>query len=238
PSSTARRSGWCGHSRCARSARSTRCSRCSRDRGSPWRGWCWRWRSRLAAWPHTKHNINAPFAGTGGVVLLCLVPEKIDRLANRGIAKFNSRDDDVIQLIAYLRRATQISLRADGLRRLDRLSVSADRLFPAFLHFPKLARPRLVIRLFAILVLGVVDFFLAFARRCVVRIEREHLVISFHCQVVPAGLVKAVSFRQQLFHLLDLFDERRAHRFVEITGLPQVRIQFLRSTTLGIVAVT
>src|SRR4030095_12361737 len=113
-----------------------------------------------------------------------------------------------------------------------------DWLFPAFFHLPQLTRSCFVIRFFAVTIFGVVDFLLAFARRSVVWIQSQHLVIPFHCQIVPARLIKTVGLGQQLFHLLDLLDKGWAHCFVEVTGLPQMRVEFLSWTTLGIVAVT
>ena len=143
----------------------------------------------------TQHDVHAV---SRRIVFGCLFPEKIDRFAKRGIAKFNMRNDDAVHLVGHLRRAAQISSRpmVDG--RPDS-AVFSDWLLPGFLYFPKLAGPRLVVRFFAVLVFGVVDFFLSSTRRGVVRIKRQHLVVTFHRLVVLAGLIKAVGFGEQRF---------------------------------------
>ncbi|TMP91269.1 MAG: hypothetical protein E6L08_11590 [Verrucomicrobia bacterium] len=117
------------------------------------------------------------------------------------------------------------------------MAVFADRFFPAFFHLPKLARSRLVVRFFAITILHIVDFFLAAPRRSVVGIEIEDLVISLKRKIVPAGLVVAVGFGEQRFYLFHFGDELRAHRFVEIAGLAQVRQQLPRRATVRIVTI-
>ena len=101
------------------------------------------------------------------IVFGCLFTEKIDRFANRRIAKFNVRNDDAIHLVGHLRRAAPfpsspfiVSDRANG-------TVFSDGLLPGFLHFPKIPGTRLVMRFFAVLVFGVVDSFLSLYARAV-----------------------------------------------------------------------
>ena len=96
--------------------------------------------------------------------------------------------------------SAKFSLRC-RLQRRARCTIFPDRLLPGFLHLPQLAGSCLVIRFFAVLIFGVVDFFLASARRCVVRIETQDLIVSFHRQVVLAGLVIAVGFGEQFVSL-------------------------------------
>jgi hypothetical protein len=87
-----------------------------------------------------------------------LVPEKIDRFANRSVTKFNMRNDDAIHLVGHLRGAAHfpspfvVSSGANS-------AVFSDRLLPGFLHFPQLTGTRLVVLLRRIDV-GVVDSFL------------------------------------------------------------------------------
>src|SRR5438876_10435418 len=157
--------------------------------------------------------------------------------ASRRVASRNSTRGIIIVFSLLFILAVSVKYFCMPSHGLARPTIAADRWFPAFFHLPQLARSCFVIRFFAVLVLGVIDFFLTLPRRSVVRIQGKHLIVPFHCEIVPAGIVKAVGLCEQLFHLLDLFDEGRTHRFVEITGLPQVRVEFLRRTTLGIVAV-
>src|SRR6266487_112278 len=76
---------------------------------------------------------------------------------------------------------------------------------------------------------------LAPARRCVVRIERQHLIVSFHREIVLSRLVKAVGFSEQLLHFFNLVDEVWRDRFVEVTGRAQMLVEFLGFAAIGIV---
>ena len=167
----------------------------------------------------TQHDVHAL---PRRIVFGCLFPEKIDRFANRSVTKFNMRNDDAVHLVGHLRGAAHfpspfvVSGGADG-------AVFSDRLLPGFLYFPKLPGTRLVVRFLAVLIFGVVDSFLPPARSSVVRIERQHPVIRFHRLIVLPGLIIAVGFGEQTFHLINFVDERRVYGFVEVPRLAHVR---------------
>ena len=116
-------------------------------------------------------------------------------------------------------------------------AIFSDRFLPGSFDLPQLTSSRLIVRFLAILIFGVVNFFLALARGCVVRIEREHLIVSFHCKIVLARLIKAVSLGEQLFHFLNLVDEVRRDRLVEVTRLSQMRVEFLRFTAVWVITI-
>src|SRR6266536_3210768 len=101
--------------------------------------------------------------------------------ASRRVASRNSTRGIIIVFSGCV---GQIFLNAK-LGRLARRTIAADWLFPAFFHLPQLTRSCFVIRFFAVTIFGVVDFFLAFARRSVVRIESKDLVVSLHGKIVP-----------------------------------------------------
>src|SRR6266478_7123325 len=105
------------------------------------------------------------------------------------------------------------------------------------MHVRELASSRLVIRVFTIMILGVIDLFFAAAGRGVVRIERQDLLVFLESKVVTRGVVITVGIGQELFYLLNFFDECWAHRFVEVTGLLQVGEQLQRGPAIWIVAV-
>ena len=216
---------------CRRSSRTGRVCRraCARRRRN---------RFNRAGWgrglPHghkAQHDVYAP---AFGIVFRGLFAKNINRLANGGIAKFDVRDDDTVEFSVHLRGPAQVPLRSNSRGRLCR-AVPAHRLFPSLFHLPELTGARLVIRLLAVPVLGVVNPFLPLARRRVVRINRQNLIVAFHGQVVPTRLIKTIRFRQQLFYLLNFLDELRAHGFVEKARLPQPRVKLLRLTTVRIV---
>ena len=165
-----------------------------------------------------------------------MLPEKIDCLADTGIAKLNMRNDDRVQLGRDLGCAARIS--CEGVcDRIDGLAVAADWFLPAFLHLPELARSRLVVGVFAVTEFRVIDFFLSSPRRHIVGIKTKDLVISLERQIVPAGKVITVGFSEQRFYFFDFREELGANRLVEITGLVQMREQLYRRTTVGIVTV-
>ena len=87
------------------------------------------------------------------------------------------------------------------------------------------------------MILGVVDLFFAATGRGVVRIERQDLLVFLESKVVTRGVVITVGIGQEFFHFLNPFDERWAHRFVEVTGLLQMREQLQRRPAIWIVAV-
>ena len=138
-----------------------------------------------------QHNIHAL---SRGIVLGCLFPEKIDRFANRRIPKFNVGNDDAVEFIGHLRGAAQFAPAPFVVSDRANSPEFPDRLLPRFLHFPHVPGARLVIRFFAVLIFGVVDFFLSSARGGVVRVERQHLVVAFHRLIVLARLIIAVGF--------------------------------------------
>src|SRR5205823_12916830 len=82
-----------------------------------------------------------------------LLAQEIDRLANTGIAKFDARNNDAVELVADARGITGIA--GDHVLDWSRTwPVLADGLFPTVLHLPHGAAPRLVVALHAILIFG------------------------------------------------------------------------------------
>src|SRR5439155_20997377 len=126
-------------------------------------------RSNLPKRRHTQHDIDAFFSFGGRIIFHCLFPEKVDRLANARVAKFNTRNNDRIQFARNSRRAARFSSKRSGLRA-NSLAVRMHGFFPAFLYLPKTARARFVIRLNAVLIFSVVDLSLAASSRCVLGI--------------------------------------------------------------------
>ena len=82
-----------------------------------------------------------------------------------------------------------------------------------------------------------VDPFLAPAGGNVVRIEVQDLLIFLEGEIVTPGVVVAVRVDQQLLHILDLGDELRAHRPVEIAGLGKMGEEVKRLAAIRIVAI-
>src|SRR6266436_6819067 len=115
--------------------------------------------------------------------------------------------------------------------------ILTEGLLPSRLQVRELASARLVIRVFTIMILGVIDLFFAAAGRGVVRIERQDLLVFLESKVVTRGVVITVGIGQELFYLLNFFDECWAHRFVEVTGLLKVGEQLQREPAIWIVAV-
>ena len=103
-------------------------------------------------------------------------------------------NDDAVEFIGHLRGAAQFAPSPFVVSDRANSAVFPDRLLPRFLHFPHVPGARLVIRFFAVLIFGVVDFFLSSARGGVVRVERQHLVVAFHRLIVLARLIIAVGF--------------------------------------------
>src|SRR5207248_11483177 len=77
----------------------------------------------------------------------------------------------------------------------------SDRWLPSPFDPPKRPPPRLVVRFLTVEVFGVVDSFLAATGRCVVRINTQNLIVAFHRQIVPAGLIKVLCLSEPLFYL-------------------------------------
>src|SRR6266478_8255896 len=102
------------------------------------------------------------------------------------------------------------------------------------MHVRELASSRLVIRVFTVVILGVVDLFFAATGRGVVRIERQDLLVFLESKVVTRGVVITVGIGQKFFHFLNFFDECRSHCFVEVTGLLQVGEQLQRRPAIWV----
>ena len=166
-----------------------------------------------------------------------MFPEKIDRFADAGIAKFNVRNDDAVQLVGHLRRAAQFAPSPFVVSNRTHSAVFSDRLLPGRLHFPHLAGACFVVRFLAVLIFSVVDFLLPSTRGGIVWIERQDLVVTLHGLVVLPGLIKTVGFGEQAFYIFDFVDEAGIDRFVEVAGCSQMRVEFLRLTAVGIVMV-
>ena len=181
-----------------------------------------------------QHNIHASLSFGTRVVLGCLFPKNIDRFTDRCVAKFKVWNNDAVQLFADRRRAAKLSSYTDANRRA-RHTVFADRLLPGSFHLPKLTSSRLIVRFLAVLIFCVINFLLALPRRCVVRIEREHLIVSFHGKIVLARLIKTIGVCEQLLHFFDLVDEVRRDRFIEVTRRAQMLVEFLGFAAIGIV---
>src|SRR5207253_5766047 len=107
------------------------------------------------------------------------------------VTKLDARNDDRIELVRDLGRASDVSLESLS-ERADRLSVLANGFFPALLHLPELTRSRLIVGLLVVMILGVVDLFLAAPRCHVVGIECQDLLIFLKGQVIAAGGVISV----------------------------------------------
>ena len=82
-----------------------------------------------------------------------------------------------------------------------------------------------------------VDPFLAAARGDVVRVEIQDLFVFLEGEIVTARAVIAFGVVEQLLHVLDLGDELRAHRPVEVTGLGKVSEELERLPAIRIVAI-
>ncbi|PYL95381.1 MAG: hypothetical protein DMF18_08215 [Verrucomicrobia bacterium] len=164
------------------------------------------------------------------------MPQKIDRLAKARVLKLNSRDDDGVKFASNARCVAKIC--TDGIECFTgSRPVLTEGLLPALLHVRELTSARLIIRVFTVMILRVVDLLLAAPRGSVVRVERQDLFVFLESEIVTRGVVITVRVGQELFHFLNFFDECRAHRFVEVTGLLQMGEQLQRRPAIGIVAV-
>ena len=144
------------------------------------------------------------FAALGrGIVRLGLLSQKFDRFPNAGIAKFDSWNDDRVELVRNPRRSRRISCKrvGDGCHGLTRWS---DGLFPPFLDLPKLLRTRFVICLLAVVRSGEVDSLFSAARGHVVRIECQDLLVFLESEVMTSVKVVALRLSQEFLHFLDL----------------------------------
>src|SRR6266480_2588987 len=100
-----------------------------------------------------QDDVDSATSFRGRIVRRRLLAQEIDRLANTGIAKFDARNNDAIELVADTRGVTGIA----GNHVLDRRRTwpgLADGLFPTVLHLPHGAASCLVVALNAILILG------------------------------------------------------------------------------------
>src|SRR5689334_5120642 len=169
---------------------------------------------------YSQNDIHSATSFGRRIVRGGLLPDEVDGFANTGIAKFDSRNNDAIELVADTRSITGFAL--DPTFDPSGLSVLTDRLFPAMLDLPHGAAASFIVGFDAILVFGQINSLLPLTRRGVVGIEIQHLVVAFHRQIVAARLIKPLRFRQQLFHLLDFGEKLWPHRFVDVTGIVQM----------------
>src|SRR4029434_6462901 len=196
----------------------------------------WR-RSDLAKRRHEQNNIDASLSFWRRIVFGCLLPQEVDRLANGCVAKFNPWNYDAVQFVVDSRGAAGLS--GKGLAAWSNsAAVLADRFFPGFFHLPKLARSRFAVSFYAVLVFGIIDFFLNAPRGGVVRIGGEYLVVSFEGEIVPPGVVIAIGFCEQSFYFFNLSNKARAHGLVEIARLGKMREHLARCATIRIVTTT
>src|SRR5262249_48613291 len=181
-----------------------------------------------------KNNIDAAPTVRIRVVSRSLLPDEIDRFANTGVAEFDPRNDDGVQLVADLRGTGDVLLKrvAD---LADILPVLSNRFFPAFFHLPELTGTGFVISLLIVAILSVINLLLAATRRGVVRIEGADLFVFLKRQIVTARIVVPVGFGQQLLNFFDLGDEFRSDRSIVITGMAKVSHQLLGFGTIRIV---
>ena len=112
--------------------------------------------ARPALRVQAQNDVHAFAAVGAGIVFRGLLPEKLDRFADARIAKLDLRNDDGVELGRDPRRAGGVFRERIG-DRGDGLAIFFDRLFPAFLDLPELARTRLVVRLLAVMRLGEID---------------------------------------------------------------------------------
>src|SRR5690349_24497404 len=127
---------------------------------------------------YSQNDIHSATSFSRRIVRGGLLPDEVDGFANTGIAKFDSRNNDAIELVADTRSIAGFALNPTF--DPSGLSVLTDRFFPTVLDLPHGAAARFIIGLHAILVLGVVNPLLPLAGRGVVRIEIQHLVVAFH----------------------------------------------------------
>ena len=125
-----------------------------------------------------QNNVHTLLPFRACVVLGCLLPKNLNGLANRGVAKFNVRNDDAVELPANQRGSNYVSSGTSCWSAHH--AIFSDRLLPCAFDLPKLASPRLVVRFLTVEIFGVVDSFLAATGRCVVRINTQNLIVAFH----------------------------------------------------------
>src|SRR5207249_10286406 len=165
-----------------------------------------------------------------------LLPQKIDRLAKARVLKLNAWDNDGVKFVINARCVAKIF--TDGVECFTgRRPILTEGLLPSLLHVRELTSARLVISVFTVTILRVVDLFFAATSGGVVRVDRQDLLVFLEGEIETAGVVITVGIGQKFFHFLNFFDECRAHRFVEVTGLLQVGEQLQRRPAIWIVAI-
>src|SRR5207253_10700868 len=162
------------------------------------------------------------------------LPEKFDRFAHTCVAKLDSWDDDSVELAGHARGIAKIPTDRTAHFGGSR-SILTEGLLPSLLHVRELTSARLVISVFTVTILRVVDLFLAATRGGVVGIDRQDLLVFLESEIVTRGVVITVGIGQKFFHFLNFFDERRSHRFVEVTGLLQMGEQLQRRPAIWVV---
>ncbi len=161
--------------------------------------------------------------------------EKFHRLADGGIAKVNSRDDDPVEL-GHGRLSP-----ADACSGLDFRSCrppfleSLDGAFPGFIDHPQHPAASLIIRVSVVFRFLEIHLLHAFPGGDIVSVDVKNVFVTPGCQIEAARLEEAISFVKQLGDLFAIRSELWRHGFVVVVRLFKVGEQLNRSLVRRVV---
>ena len=165
-----------------------------------------------------QHDVDPAVAIRGIAVLLGGdVAQVFDGLAHGGVGEVEAGDEDLVELAVDRLRA---AAGQDGLlEHGGGAEIGAfDRSFPRPVDFGDHGCPRVVVSGVGHAGAGEIDFLHAAARGDVVAVEAQDFLVFAEGFVEPRGIVKTLGVEKQLFDFLDLADEARSDRLVEIVG--------------------
>ena len=168
---------------------------------------------------------------SGGALL-----DEIQSFADRGIAKIDSGNHDLVELSIDQRGAPRVDLRLLDDRGCAHFETTNGQ-FPTFVHLTQHIAASLVVGGSGIFIAGAIDALHTASRGDIVFVNIENLLVALEGQIKASGGVEAVGLEQQLFYFLDICDESRSERPVEPRGILELAFQRERRPIIGRVTI-